>query len=292
MSWSVLGDWGTSRLRLFRIEDGRVTGQASGAGALSARPSMVLGEALAPWMEHAAPDFIHLCGMAGARTGLREAPYASCPAGAAQWRDLALRFEFEGVPTLIAPGVAYTDFERHDVMRGEETQIFGAIALEPALALGDHNFILPGTHSKWVKLQDGAIREFKTFITGELFSQLKQSSLLARVNATEAAFEPEAFAIGFARGRVGGFGALFETRAAQLRGARSPHWAENYLSGCLIGAEFSEMDSMLTGPVILIGAPELCDLYQTCLTDIGVVARTLNGDACVLAGLRQLNVDH
>lgn len=161
MGWRAIGDWGTSRLRLYRVENGMVAGETEGLGigVSQVPPADVLRTAPASLGDDR-PEAIRLCGMAGARGGLAEAAYADCPAEAASWRAAALRSSFDGVPLCIAADVA----SDRDVMRGEETQIFGVKVLYPAL--GD--VLLPGTHSKWARMDGGVIVGFDTFIAGEL----------------------------------------------------------------------------------------------------------------------------
>ena len=65
-------------------------------------------------------------------------------------------------------------------MRGEETQLLGALAQVPALAEGRQLVCLPGTHTKWVSLHDGVVLEFLTVPTGELFGLLCDHSVLVR----------------------------------------------------------------------------------------------------------------
>ena len=61
-------------------------------------------------------------------------------------------------------------------MRGEETQILGALHLEPTLASRPSSLLcLPGTHTKWVLLDEGTVQEFLTATTGELFALLVRS---------------------------------------------------------------------------------------------------------------------
>jgi len=76
----------------------------------------------------------------------------------------------------IVPGYCMRDqWGQPDVMRGEETQLLGA------LAMGHHSgwFVLPGTHSKWVELASGRILQLRTYMTGELFTLLGQHGTLA-----------------------------------------------------------------------------------------------------------------
>lgn len=293
MTWSALGDWGTTRLRLFRVEDGRVTDRVEGPGALSADPEGILRTALATWSRQSAPAFVHLSGMAGARTGLREAPYVDCPADASTWARSGVAFTLDGVPVRIAAGLACVDADgRSDLMRGEETQIFGALELTPDLSQGAHLVLLPGTHSKWAWIEDGRVVRIRTFITGEMFAVLQHSSLLAAKGDADAAAEEAGFDAGLVRARqTGAFGALFEARSAQLRHGRPVSWARGFISGLLIGAEIAEMRAQRNVPssMTLIGAPGLTGRYAGALARDGASAREIDGDTSVLAGLRLLD---
>jgi len=87
---------------------------------------------------------IILSGMIGSRQGWVEAPYLACPASP---EDLAAQLvEVPGARVWIVPGVIRGG-AMPDVMRGEETQIAGVLALSPDPA-GTLRLVLPGTHSK------------------------------------------------------------------------------------------------------------------------------------------------
>ena len=223
--------------------------------------------------------------MAGARNGLREVPYVSCPADAQTWWSRASDFKLGGASVAIAAGLASSD-GRPDVMRGEETQAFGAIANHPALASGKHCIVLPGTHSKWAMLTDGRIESFRTFMTGELFDLLQRSSLFA-AGGEEADAEAES---GFAEGlsRRGALSALlFEARSAQLRQDRSAGWARGFVSGVLIAAELNTVEP--DGPVTIVGEPDLAVRYSRALALRGWDCITLDAEECTIAGLRLLD---
>jgi len=289
--YTVLGDWGTTRLRLFRVENGVVTDRTfgDGIGTPGIVPEAVLRGALGGWLAAGAPESIRLCGMVGARDGWREVPYAECPATRDAWLAAATDLTLDGVPVAIMAGLACADADGvPDVMRGEETQLYGALALSPDLAAGRHIVILPGTHSKWAVIEDGAITAFRTILTGELFALLRQHSTLARgLAAGDAGAEAEGFAAGLARAETGVLSALFGARAMQLRAGKTPDWALGYLSGLVIGGEIVEMRGTLGGAegVTIIGDPRLAERYAQAFARQGVVVRRLDGDACVLAGL-------
>ncbi len=297
MSWHVAGDWGTSRLRLYRIEGGHVTErrEGPGIGKLTGSPAEVLRAALAPWHGASSPTRIDLCGMAGSRSGLYEIAYVDCPASARDWAGAAPALAFDGIALRIAPGLACADAAgRPDVMRGEEAQIYGALALEPALGQGRTRFVLPGTHSKWVRVEDGKIVGFRTCLTGELFALLRdRSTLLAVGNADDSADDAAGFADGLERpvSGAGLLGTLFETRSMQLRAGKSPTWARGFLSGLVIGSEIADMRDAdgLLDRIILIGAGGLTARYASALARFGVASREMDGDACVLRGLELID---
>lgn len=285
----IIGDWGASRLRLWRIENGTAAERRDGPGILAAAdPAAVLAAALRDWPVQR----IVLCGMAGARDGLHETGYVRCPAGAKDWSEGAAAFHLHGIPVRIAPGVAFRDPRGcPDVMRGEETQLFGAMTLDRALGIGEHRVVLPGTHSKWVTIENGRIVRFRSFVTGELYAFLGQSSLLSDGTAGAADEDEDGFAAGLARSSGGDAltSDLFEARAARLTDGRSMEWAQGFVSGLLIGAELREMAP--SGRVMVIGEAALSALYAEALAPVCDEIECRDGDECVIAGLRVLDGD-
>ncbi|NML90385.1 MULTISPECIES: 2-dehydro-3-deoxygalactonokinase [unclassified Sphingobium] len=290
--YAVIGDWGTSRLRLFRVEQGHVTARRDGPGigAVGKEAEAAFAATIAPWLEEGAPREIRLCGMAGARDGWVEAPYADCPADAAAWRAAAVRFDWRGTPLSIMAGLACVGPDGvPDVMRGEETQIFGAMAREPALRQGRHLIVLPGTHNKWSVVEDGRIVSFRTMPTGELFALLRDRSTLGtKVDRADPAQEAAGFAEGLERAGEGRLlASLFAARAMRLRGGRSEDWSTGYLSGLIIGCEIAEIRSTLgeADDILLVGDAQLSVRYAQALGRQGLASQVLDGDACSLAGL-------
>jgi 2-dehydro-3-deoxygalactonokinase len=268
------------------MQGGAVAERREAPAPFTARdPSALLESLLAGWNAVR----VTLCGMAGARTGLRETTYVRCPAGPAAWRGQALEFACEDRTLRIAPGIAAD--EPFDVMRGEETQVFGAITLHPSISAGAHLLLLPGTHSKWVELDEGRIVRFRTYMTGELFDLLGRSTLFV-VGTADAEPDSEGFAAGLARAaeQRGLTGALFEARAAQLLAGRSSSWARGFVSGLLIGAEIV-VRSPLPKEVIVIGDARLTARYGDALAHFGVSATALDGETCAIAGLRLLDAE-
>jgi len=293
----IVGDWGTSRLRLWLRQGKSVIHRRDGPGvsALTDTPEKTFLDLVGDWRE-AGPTGALLCGMVGSRIGWVEAPYATCPAGPADVADKTIRIEAGGLPVTIVPGLSCINpLGGPDVMRGEETQVFGALALDATLRTGRHLLVLPGTHNKWTVVEDARIMGFVTAPVGETFALLKQHSTLAAGGGSQADGSAEGFAKGLARIAEHGAARLphlmFETRSRQLLEGLSPADAMGYLSGLLVGADvaaardwFGPMDA-----VTVIGAGALSDLYVQALARIDVGAAVVDGDAAVLAGLSAIS---
>jgi 2-dehydro-3-deoxygalactonokinase len=227
-----------------------------------------------------------MAGMVGSNRGWIEAPYVSCPAGLP---ELAARLCWiEGERAAIVPGVAHDSDGAADVMRGEEVQLLGAYAegwIGPDSALCH-----PGTHNKWARLEDGRIAAFRTVMTGELFSLLKEHSILSDLLAAPAEPGP-VFEAGVRHGlREDDLTAeLFSVRARTLLGKASREEAAAYVSGLLIGADLKVgLPLAGEGEIVAMGRPELTRLFRSALDVAGRPSRDVDGEAAFLAGIRHL----
>ncbi|HEV2675678.1 MAG TPA: 2-dehydro-3-deoxygalactonokinase [Aliidongia sp.] len=286
-------DWGTSSFRAYRLgADGTILATvASPRGILSVadgRFDAVLREEVGPWLD--AERLMLLSGMIGSRQGWREAPYAPCPAGEPEIRAALTRLDFDWPgQAWLAPGLTCRSNGVPDVMRGEEVQILGAL---DALDRGTGLVCLPGTHSKWVRVEDGRITGFQTHMTGESFAVLRQHSILGRLMpAADAESDPDdqAFAAGLARARTEGglLHHLFGVRSLGLMGDVPTESLPAYLSGLLIGHELAATVAIV-GPVHLIGNDTLTRRYGQALTLSGRVALPMAPDRAA-AGLHLLS---
>lgn len=300
----IAGDWGTSRLRLSLCLGERIleTRQGPGIGALRQPAAEALRPLITGWREAHGPLPLVLCGMAGSRNGWRETPYLPCPVDLRRLPEAALRFEADGAAVAIAPGLSCQGrLGSPDVMRGEETQIAGALALHPGLGTGRRLLCLPGTHTKWAWLEDGQVRDFLTALTGELFALLRDGSTLTRASGAAASTQQSSSHgddDGFERGLVAAATlgkaslshALFAVRTRQLIDGRSHEWALSYLSGLMIGADVHGAVPLFGAEeeAVLIGDGALNELYAKALRREGIAASCLDGEQCALAGLRTL----
>ncbi|WP_395944797.1 2-dehydro-3-deoxygalactonokinase [Brevundimonas sp.] len=281
-------DWGTSNLRVMRIADGgRVLDSRSdsrGAGGLTSDQFHgVLQDVAGDWLAEGLP--ILCCGMAGARSRWREMAYLPCPADVGDLAT-AVASPRDAPRVSIVPGVAvYEDDRLQDVVRGEETQVFGLDAPDEALVVG------PGTHSKWIRTSQGRMTGFRTFMTGELFAAIRKGTILG-ADMGEPGVDDDAFAAGVDRALRDPAltAALFSVRVEGLAGRLSAASAADYLSGLLIGAEVAAQTDARDRPVILIGAEVLCRRYAAALARGGFHdVRIADGAAATARGLWRIH---
>ena len=280
-------DWGTTACRAYLIgADGAVLGrQLDGPGILKTEGHFGpwLDSMIGGWIATHGPAPVILSGMIGSRQGWKEAPYARCPAGAEDIVKALARIEWAGLALALVPGLSTENAGMPDVMRGEETQIFGALALS---GQSDGLFLLPGTHSKWAQAADGRIVSFRTFMTGEVFGALKDHTILSRLMADGA--DPEAFARGVREGAtLQSAGAMlnrvFATRTYGLMDRLPAAALADYLSGLLIGAEVAEATWQTANAITIIASPGLAQRYGDALRLLGHDS-VLAPQDCVAAG--------
>jgi 2-dehydro-3-deoxygalactonokinase len=279
-------DWGTSSFRAYRMApDGRVIDKTSSPTGIlfveAGRFADVLRRAILPWV-NAGERHVLLSGMIGSRQGWVEAPYLPCPAGAADLAGATIPVPFDGAEVRLVPGVTCEDAGVPEVMRGEETQIIGALGEFGAGGVA----CMPGSHSKWVRVEGGRITGFSTFMTGEAFAAFSAHTILGRMMKADAPADPEALRRGLARSADAGglLRHLFGVRTLGLFGRLSETSAASYLSGLLLGHEVRAAlaAALEAGPVVLIGDPKLCTLYAEAIAVCGGEARIAKGEAAAV----------
>ena len=288
----VAVDWGTSSFRGWLMSaDGEALAESRGIEGML----HCVGTGFAPVLrDHlarlGASDELPvlICGMAGARQGWAEAPYLEAPTRLDTVHESAIRVD---APTdvRILPGIAQKRADRPDVMRGEETQLLGVT--EPDFT---GLVCIPGTHSKWVKIEAGEIIEFSTYMTGELFSVISQHSIIAHAVelAGRLATDSSPFREGVERALATPAGlttSLFRLRAAQLLGFEQRADGAERLSGLLIGTEIANALDQFGPPqsLRLLGAGGLGRLYEAVLSAHGFDVTTLDADEASRLGLRK-----
>lgn len=303
-------DWGTTSLRAYLFDAaGKVLAtRASTAGIMNLPVPAEEGgfdaafdEAVGVWLAQAPGLPVLAAGMVGSAQGWVQAPYVETPAGAQALVDGIVRVRAaSGAEVAVVPGVLEPG-ALPNVMRGEETQIFGALqawseasgprdASAPSSASGGVNhgqdaapalIGLPGTHAKWVVVEGERIARFYTFMTGEIYAALCAHTILGRTMKHPAEPDTAAFLRGVSvareQGCVGLLATAFSARTLGLTGQLAADEQPDYLSGLVIGHELAGLDAALARRDVslaacapqLIGAEALCERYRLALAQFG-----------------------
>ncbi|TAM00083.1 MAG: 2-dehydro-3-deoxygalactonokinase [Paraburkholderia sp.] len=294
-------DWGTTSLRAYLLDaSGDVLAtRVSTAGVMNLPVPAEEGgfdaafdEACGVWLEHAPTLPVIAAGMVGSAQGWVQAPYVETPASVDALVAGIVRVKTaQGASLCVVPGVLEPG-ALPNVMRGEETQVFGA--LHGALHGTQHGTLrgtrhdtqsaligLPGTHAKWVVVEGGRIARFYTFMTGEIYAALTAHTILGRTMKRPAEPDTHAFLRGVTVAREHGCEGLlataFSARTLGLTGQLAADEQPDYLSGVVIGHELAGLEVALARRDVtlaqcapqLIGSDSLCERYRLALEQFG-----------------------
>lgn len=267
-------DWGSTRLRAWLLDaDGAVLERRAGdhgaIGLPRERFDAVLAATVGDWAAARPRAPLLACGMVGARGAWVEAPYVDLPAGVGAIRERRVSVPTSlGRPLEVVGGLRTAE---PDVLRGEETQALGT-------GLVDGLLCMPGTHSKWLTLDDGVIGAFATWFTGELYDLLGTHGSLAKAFGEPSTLDPAGFDAGVALALEPGadrrwLNRLFGFRARVVGGGSPGAFERSRLSGWLLGTELRQA---LGGPfgepgpsgelrLVLVADAVLAALYERAL---------------------------
>lgn len=229
------------------------------------------------------PMPVVVSGMASSSIGWKELPYAPTPfavdgSGVVMERlslDLARGCT---LPVFLISGLA----TEREMMRGEETQVIGLLGLPHFTKFADGGIIvIPGTHSKHVRIEKRQIVDLQTFMTSELYQVLHLHSILRFTTTTDASnIQLPAFEEGVQEVLSRGLSStLFQARTRGVLGHRSNEANRAFLCGALIGDEVATLAKTdEKTPVLFAMNGEMSDLYLTAarLTGIGGRAEAVN----------------
>lgn len=282
-------DWGTTHLRawVFGSRDEPVARLKSEDGMGRLNPgafNAALVRLIEPHLPESGKFPVICCGMIGARQGWVEAPYRAIPCAPLGGQLTKPADCDPRIDIFIVPGLSQT--QPPDVMRGEETQIAGLLHDDPGF---DGIVCLPGTHSKWCRIEDGLITQFQTYMTGELFSFLSTQSILHH-SVDPQSWSDACFAKGVhdVMADPAEFGrALFTLRAGDLLAASPAPDPRARLSGLMIGLELAGARAFWKNrPVTIIGDERIALAYSCALTNQGIAAEVRDPEETTLAGLK------
>ncbi|MDO6693894.1 2-dehydro-3-deoxygalactonokinase [Aliiglaciecola sp. 3_MG-2023] len=299
----LIVDWGTSNLRIFLMshDDQLIKKTESAMGLLrveNADFAAALEKILSPWLLNFKKLPVFMAGMVGSVNGWHSVDYVETYVNVAKLSQRSFHFELPWLaPATIISGVLHVDKSKKtkDVMRGEEVQVFGLVEkyysdifvkeLNNNTYASNLNIILPGTHSKHVKVVNKTITELSSFMTGELFSVISQHTILGK-DLPPQQFNTDAFDLGVREGQTTQLTQmLFQTRTHKLFNSIGATYIKSYLSGLLIGNELQLVKKQHT---FLIGSPNLCSKYQLACEALAIPVTIVDGDDCFLAGMVKL----
>ena len=300
-------DWGTSSLRAYRLgAAGRVLEMRSLPWGVMKLPQVMppensgidanagfelaFEEACGDWLRATPHVRVIAAGMVGSRQGWREAPYLSVPIAVDRIGGTLSTVQTRGGQIVhIVPGLIENS-ALPNVMRGEETQVIGALCMLDVDKTPSEILIgLPGSHSKWVQVRrqhhaaQSRIEHFHTFMTGEVYAALCEHTILGRSMQSsdasgdhDAAFDRGVLVAQTPAGRAGILSTIFSTRTLGLTGVLDGADQREYLSGLLIGHEIAALQALLAqqgfqpARILLVGDAALCGRYSRALSAYGL----------------------
>ncbi|KQN53450.1 2-oxo-3-deoxygalactonate kinase [Erwinia sp. E602] len=287
MSSYIAIDWGSTNLRAWHYQQDRCVDQRrseAGVTRLNGRtPADVFDQVTAGWPVSEVP--VVMAGMVGSNAGWLPVPYLACPLRLGEIASRLTRVENRA---WIVPGLSVEQPDNLNVMRGEETQLLGAVALAAA-----DLYVMPGTHAKWVRAEGDRVETFRTVMTGELHHLLLSQSLVGAGLPAQRE-DAAAFAAGLQIGSEDRsiLSRLFEVRAAHVLGRRAPDTISEFLSGLLIGHEVATLADQWAvtpaQPLTLIAGSALSLRYQQALRFIDLTVNPLDGDVAFRHGIRSI----
>lgn len=218
---------------------------------------------------------ILISGMASSSIGIKELPYATLPFDLNGGHIVMEQFEpSDGLPhpVWLISGVR----SEQDVMRGEEIQAIGLARL-----LGSENgvYILPGTHSKHILIENDRILDFKTYMTGELFQATSRHTMLqasvAEAPDGELKKNEHYFAKGVEKAQIYNYlHGLFTVRTNELLHQFTPSQNFYYHSGLHIGYELKALSTLAPNlRIFLCGDRQLTPYYERAFHILGWTER-------------------
>ena len=281
-------DWGTSFFRAYLIENEEVVNAVKTNDGMKFVQNNnfeeILVKLIDPWLDYNYKTEVLASGMVGSKQGWIKAPYQKTPCSLHNIDFISPSVKDKRFSLKIFSGISQSN--KPDVMRGEETQIAGFLHDNPNF---NGSICLPGTHSKWVQIENGNIINFKTFMTGELFEIISKNSVLVHSVTSNKILKNELISAVdeiFKKPEIFG-NALFQLRADDLINSRGSEIYKSKLSGYLLGLELlGSLEFWEKKDIVLIGNADLIELYEYILqSKVNSIKNFLSKDM-VLKGLK------
>lgn len=288
-------DWGSTRFRAYLLDE---TGELldsveNDQGIFRSKQATyeeILRRSCEHWLRRRPGIPVVMAGMIGSRNGWHETGYLPCPVGIHGLGAAVIQIQdVDSHPVCVVPGIsAVAANGLPDVIRGEETQLFGA-----ADTFSADNLLacMPGTHSKWIRFENNRITRFSTFMTGEMFAALRRCASISSMLDDCAADSDEFMeGVGVSQRDGGLLNHLFSIRARALTGRNGSKLNESYLSGLLIGAEIKSALELYrdVSNIAVIGGEALIHDYSLAFSGLGISASSSTAENAFIKGLWKL----
>lgn len=277
-------DWGTSTLRAHLVAGGEVVATHESARGIDLAFERGYGKALRETAGDSLgkAEAVVMCGKVPSMGKQVEPRYECCPCSVGQAASAMLPLDpADGVPVLLAPGLRNAEGKQPDVMWGGATQVFGAVAS----GHGDGLYVLPGPHTRWVRVRHGDIAEFRTFMTLDVYRAVRGETSLNVDGRPDGRFRHDAFVSGVKAGAESPgelLSELFSTYAQWHAGSLGKDGITSRTLGTLIGAEAaSNAGSAGEGEVRLIGEEAMTAMYRIALEALGRPCAVIDDEPAV-----------
>jgi 2-dehydro-3-deoxygalactonokinase len=252
------------------------------------------------------PEIVIAAGMITSNLGLYEVKHVQAPAGLFELASNIQKKSFEdlkGISFYFIPGVRsgprnadLDNIDSIDIMRGEETEVMGALEEIERIQDGPMLYIHLGSHTKMIQLDSSRrIVAGASTLAGELTQSIVEQTIL-RSSLPEipfATFNPTFFSQGREHcQRIGFTRALYEVRILQLNSELQKEDLASFMLGAILSEEFRCLTALTSDAprqqVLLSGLPHLQPAWTFALESHGFSVRQLNAEEterCFLTGM-------
>lgn len=199
------------------------------------------------------------CGMITSEFGIINLAHVNSPCGIYELSQNLYKEiipEISQIPFVFIRGVKYLSDNSIDMMRGEETEIYG-ISEQPH---ENSLYVLPGSHSKLIYIdEENRISNFSTELTGELISAVANHTILSDIiDLNQNEINPEYLQKGYLFAKEHGINAaLFKVRSLKLFLNCNSCELYNYFIGAVLAPEINNIIKSSVDKIIVGGKRQL-----------------------------------
>ena len=291
-------DWGTTNLRAYKynlIKKKIITKIYSNEGILNLKNQLdfikVLKNLIKKFNTSKNIDIV-MAGMVGSKKGLYETNYLTAPTNLKNISKKIKKLNINNFNLYIIPGLKIKKNNFYDVMRGEETI---ALGLNKKNEIKKNIFLCcPGTHSKWILMNNDKILNFFTFMTGDFYSAICESTILKdSLNISNKNIGSNFFKKGLSLIKKNNSlsNNFFKIRTMDLFNQNKPTDRNSFLSGLIIGSEILDIlnkNKFKNFKVLLISDGPLAKLYSISLKFFNIKFNLVNSEECFIQGIKKI----